>query len=184
MAEKKNLHRIFIAIEFPDEVISEVARVQEILETRNFIGKMTELENLHLTLKFLGEVEDEKLEKIKKALSEIEFSGFEMRLEKIGCFNYHGKPRIVWIKVAGKGLYDLQNKIDQKLEKLDFKMEERFMSHMTIGRIRYVKDNKDFIDYANNIALKEIKFKVGEFKLKESELRVLGPVYTDIKIYS
>ena len=58
---EKELTRAFICIEFPDEVIKEAARVQEVLENKNFTGKMTELENLHLTYKFLGEIDEKKL---------------------------------------------------------------------------------------------------------------------------
>ena len=54
MAENKELIRAFIAIEFPNEVIKEIARVQEEVEKVGFKGKLIELENLHLTLKFLG----------------------------------------------------------------------------------------------------------------------------------
>ena len=179
----KDLHRLFVAIDLPDEVTKEVARIQEILEGKKFTGKMTELENLHLTLKFLGEIDDEKLEEIRKGLREIKFSDFEARLEDIGTFNFKGKPRIVWIKIGGKGIFTLQKKVDEKLKEYGFKAEERFMSHMTIARIKYLKDKAEFVEYVKNIGLKTIKFNVREFKLKESELRNLGPVYEDLEVY-
>ena len=59
---ENNLTRAFIAIEFPDEVVKEIARVQELVSKIKFTGKLTELENLHLTLKFLGEISEEKVE--------------------------------------------------------------------------------------------------------------------------
>lgn len=182
MGEKK-LHRVFIAIELPDEVIKEVARVQEVLRGRKFTGKMTELENLHLTLKFLGGINSEKVEEVRRRLREIEFSEFEAKLERAGSFSFRGNPRIVWIKIGGKGIFELQKKVDEKMRECGFKVEERFMSHMTIARIKYVKDKKGFIEYVNGIGLKEIKFKVKEFKLKESELREIGPVYRDVESY-
>ncbi len=182
MGEKK-LHRVFVAVEFPDEVIKEVARVQEILRGRKFTGKMTELENLHLTLKFLGEIDSGKVEEVRRKLREIKFEEFEAKLERVGSFSFRGKPRIVWIKVGGKGVFELQKKVDERLAESGFKAEERFMSHMTIARIKYVKDKKGFIEYVNGIGLKEIRFKVKEFKLKESELREIGPVYRDLEVY-
>ena len=112
------LSRIFIAIDFPDEVIKEVARVQKILGTRKFIGKMTELENLHLTLKFLGEINNAKLEEIKKKLKDIKFSEFEARLEDIGTFSRQGNPKIAWIKIGGKGIFQFL-KPGQKLTSRD-----------------------------------------------------------------
>ena len=177
------LSRIFIAIDFPDEVIKEVARVQKILGTRKFTGKMTELENLHLTLKFLGEINNAKLEEIKKKLKDIKFSEFEARLEDIGTFSRQKNPKITWIKIGGKGIFELQKKVDEKMKECGFNLEERFMSHMTIARIKYVKDNEALIEYVKNIGLKEVKFNLNEFKLKESELRPLGPIYKDIDVY-
>ena len=181
MKENK-LTRTFIAIDFPSEVIKEVARVQEVLGKQKFTGKMTELENLHLTLKFLGEIDDEMLDKVKKKLAGIEFKEFDGKLCEVGCFGPRGEPRIVWIKVCGEGVWELQKKIDLALEGM-FKKEERFMSHLTIARLKYVKDKKGFIEYVKNIGLKEIKFRINGFELKSSELRALGPVYTMIEKY-
>lgn len=183
MAEDKSgLIRAFICIEISDSAIKESARIQEILSNKKFTGKMTELENLHLTLKFLGELDSETIEKVKEKLSRVEFDEFECTLGIIGTFSVLGKPRIVWIKINGKELWDLQKKIDDSLQDL-FAKEERFMSHMTIARVKYVKDKKDFVDYIKNIAVKEIKFRVNCFKLKSSDLRRIGPVYADIEEY-
>lgn len=181
--KKEELIRAFICIEMPDLVIKEVARVQEVLENQKFEGKMTELENLHLTLKFLGELDEENLEKIKKNLKEVRFDKFEVKLSDIGTFNYKGNPRIVWIKIGGKGIFELQDKIDKEMKELGFKMEERFMSHMTIARIKYVKDKKRFIDYIKNIGIKEIGFGVSSFKLMKSELKETGPIYKVLEEY-
>ena len=177
------MHRVFVAIDFPSEVIEEVARIQEVLRNLKFTGKMTELENLHLTLKFIGEIDLEKLEEVKNKLKNIKFDIFDARLENIGTFSFRGNPRIVWIKVKGKGIFELQKKIDEMMSELGFKLEERFMGHMTIARIKYVKDKETFKKYAGEIGLKDTRFKIDEFKLKESELKMMGPIYTDLEIY-
>ena len=77
----------------------------------------------------------------------------------------------------------MQKKIDSALEGL-FEKEEQFKSHISIARLKYVNDSKGFMKYVKNIAVKEIKFKVSEFKLKKSELRLMGSVYTDLDVYS
>jgi len=180
--EKSELKRCFIAIEFSDEVIREIARIQELLVKTKFTGKLTELENLHLTLKFLGEIDDKKIEEVKKKLKTIKFSEMKLKLGKIGTFSIHGNPNIVWIKVEGKEIYDLQKKIDEALTGL-FKPEERFMSHLTIARIKYVKDKKGFSERIDSIHVKSIEFGVSSFKLKKSELKPIGPTYSDIEAY-
>jgi len=180
MEEEKKLTRVFICLEFPDPVIKEIARLQEVLSNKIFTGKMTELENLHLTFKFLGEIDDETIEKVKRRLDNIKFDVFEAKLGELGTFSFNGKPKIVWTKVNGDGIWALQKKIDEELKDL-FELKERFMSHMTLARIKYVKDGKNFSDYVKNIVGKEIKFNVTGFKLKSSELSRTGPIYREIK---
>lgn len=180
--ENKELIRAFIAIEMSDEVIKEVARVQEEVSKVKFTGKLTELENLHLTLKFLGEIDEKKLEEVKKKLKEVKFNEVELKLGVAGTFGFRGRPKIVWIKIEGPGIWELQKKIDFALERL-FEKEE-FQSHITIARLKYVKDSKGFMKHVKNISVREIKFKVNKFKLKKSELRLLGPVYADLEVYS
>lgn len=173
--------RSFICIDFPDEVTKEVARVQRLLEKQRFAGKLTELENLHITLKFLGSLDKKTLEKTKKALSQIKFPILDLSLNKTGIFQYKGKPKIVWIKTTGD-IFNLQKQIDNSLSGL-FKPEHRFMSHLTIARIKHVKNISGFYEYVNNIKLKKIKFTLDSFRLKSSELKPEGPVYETIKEY-
>src|SRR3989338_7311937 len=168
MEEEKT--RVFICIDFPDEVIKEIARVEELVSKKKFTGKLTELENLHLTLKFLGEIDDDMLEKVKERLGKIKFKEMELKLGEIGTFSHGGNPRIVWIKIEGKAIWDLQKKIDDSLKNL-FKPEERFMSHLTVARVKYAKDKKGFTDSIREINVKDVKFKIDRFSLKSSDLK-------------
>lgn len=175
--------RAFICIDFPDEIIKEIARIQNLLQNKKFIGKLTELRNLHLTLKFLGEIDNKTLGKIKEKLDTIKIKEFEAKLDGTGTFFYHNKPRIVWIKIRGKELFNLQTQVDEALSEM-FEKEQRFMSHLTIARIKYVKDKKAFKDHVKHLAVKPIKFQVNNFKLMSSELTPTGPVYTTLKRYN
>ena len=175
------LTRAFICVEFSDGVIREVARVQELLD-KKFIGKFTELENLHLTLKFLGEIDEDRIVEVKKRLGEIKLKEFEGKLHSLGTFSHKGNPRIIWIKITGREMVELQKQIDIALKDL-FKSEERFMSHLTIARVKHVSDKKYFFECLKNIHVKKVKFKISSFKLKSSELRRLGPVYEMIDEY-
>ena len=77
--------RCFIGIDLSVEATKEIARLQRIIKPY-FIGKITSSENLHLTLKFLGEIEDAALNKVKKKLSTIEYQSFELILNGLGVF--------------------------------------------------------------------------------------------------
>ena len=182
MVDDRKLIRAFICIDFPDEVVKEIARIQELVGKKKFIGKMTELENLHLTLKFLGEIDEETLEKVKESLKKVKFKEMELKLGEIGAFSFKGNPRIVWVKIEGRQIWDLQADIDDSLKDL-FKLESRFMSHLTLARVKYVKDGKAFEEHVRGISVKDTKFNIDKFYLKSSELKRLGPVYTIIEEY-
>jgi len=174
--------RAFICVDFPDAVIKEAARVQNIIEKIKFTGKITELENLHITLKFLGEVEISKLEDVKKQLSQLKHPILKLELEKTGTFSIKGNPKIIWIKTSGN-IFTLQKQIDASLSSL-FPKEKRFMSHLTIARIKHVKDTNDFRKYIDNIKVKKIHFLQNTFKLMKATLYPDGPVYDLIQEFN
>jgi len=174
--------RCFIALDLPREVINSIKEIQEKIKKKNlFIGKFTELENLHLTLKFLGEIDEKKVEEVKKRLQKINLNEFEVSLSECGAFSTKF-IKIIWVKLEGEKIWDLQKEIDKALKDL-FVPEERFMSHITIARVKKVPSKEKLIDYIKNIKTKNLKFKVGEFFLKKSELKPEGPQYEDIEKY-
>ena len=174
--------RCFIALDLPREAIDEIREIQGAISKKNlFAGKSTEVENLHLTLKFLGEIDEEKIEKVKERLKKIKLSDFEASLGGVGVFSERF-IRIIWIELSGKEVFDLQKKIDESLSGL-FEPEARFMSHITIARVKSVKDKKSLLDYVKKIRLKNFKFKINEFSLKKSELLFEGPHYENLGKY-
>jgi len=176
------LKRCFIALDLPREAENEIKGIQNKIKKQNLlIGKFTEPENLHLTLKFLGEIDEEIIDKAKKRLHDIKIQEFEASLGECGIFSQKF-IKIVWIKLEGKGIWELQKKIDESLKDL-FAPEERFMSHITLARVKKVPDRKKLIEYIKNIKPKNLKFLVNEFFLKKSILQPEGPVYEDIERY-
>lgn len=174
--------RCFIALDLPREAINVIKGVQKLIEKQSlFNGKFTEPENLHLTLKFLGDVSEEQISEVRRRLMGIKFDSFEAGLGDVGVFSKKF-VRIIWVKLVGKGVFDLQKQIDESLEDL-FEPEHRFMGHITIARVKNVGDKKALLDYVKNIKTKKIRFKVDRFFLKKSELFAEGPVYGDLERY-
>jgi len=169
--------RAFISIHLPDKAIKKIKKIQKELERQHlFIGKFTKPENLHLTLKFLGEVSEEKIEKVKERLSEIDLSKFKARLKQGGVFS-ETHVRIIWIEI--ENINELQSLIDAKLDDL-FNKEERFMSHLTIARVKKLKNRQKVVDEVKKIQLDE-EFDVGKFYLMKSFLKQEGPEYKVIE---
>lgn len=170
--------RTFISLDFPKEIVNEIRKIQEFLP--EFDGKKTEVENLHLTLKFLGEIDEDFLERVKNILSELNSSKLYLKFGKVGFFS-EKFIRIVWIEIIGCD--NLQKEIDSSLENL-FEKEKRFMGHLTLARIKHINNKENFIDELNKIPVPNISFEVNNFKLKKSVLRKNGPVYSNIEVYS
>lgn len=175
--------RIFISIEIPKEIKEEIVKIQDSLKKQNlFKGKFTKKENLHLTLKFLGEVETNKIENIKNKLEKISFKQFYTQIDHIGLFS-EKFIRIVWLGFSGKEITELQKEIDEILYP-DFEKENRFMGHLTIARVKDVNDRNKLIDFIYNNKIKVLRFKVKSFSLNQSILKPEGPEYKEIKKFN
>ncbi|MCL5018245.1 MAG: RNA 2',3'-cyclic phosphodiesterase [Candidatus Pacearchaeota archaeon] len=173
--------RTFIAIDIPEEIKERIIDIQKKLP--EFKGKITEKENLHLTLKFLGEVDEKKLGKIKNKLREIKINSFGTDIDSIGFFdNRRGyrKQLIIWLHMTNCD--ELQKQIDSKLETL-FEKEKRFMAHLTIARIKEIKNDKKFFAELNKIKIPKMNFIIEKFYLKKSVVRRPGPIYENLETY-
>jgi 2'-5' RNA ligase len=170
--------RSFISVDFPEDILKEIIKIQELLP--EFEGKKTEAKNLHLTLKFLGEIDGKKVEEVKRRLNAIKFFQFKANLREMGVFS-EKFIRIVWLGVFG--CENLQKEIDSSLDGL-FEKEKRFMGHLTLARVKSVKNKKKFVDELKNISIPELSFEVNNFKLKKSVLKENGPIYSNIEVYS
>src|SRR3989338_5342197 len=133
--------RTFIAIELSEEIRNTLAQIQSHLKYASADVKWVEKDNIHLTLKFLGEVDEERCEKIKSILDEIasQTKQFEISLKDLGAFPKIDYPRVVWVGLD-KGITEskeLAERIDAALSEIGFQKETRpFAAHLTIGRVR------------------------------------------------
>ncbi len=177
--------RTFISINIPEEIRKEIKKVQDFLP--EFFGKKTELENLHLTLKFLGEIGEERIREVKKKLGEIKYNSFETGIGYVGVFDnrnskVYKKRMITWLHI--KNCSGLQKVVDEKMNEVGFDKEKRFMGHLTIARVKDVKDKKKFLDEFGKVEVPGMKFWVNEFYLMKSELTAEGPRYSVLEEYN
>ncbi len=170
--------RTFISINMPENVRREIKKIQDKLP--EFRGKKTELENLHLTLKFLGEIDEGKIGEVKEKLREIKIEKFETEIDEMGIFS-EKFIRIVWLHL--KNCDNLQEQIDDALSDL-FEKERRFMSHLTIARVKHIQDRRRFLEEIEKINIEKIKFMIEKFYLMKSELTSEGPRYSVLEEYN
>ena len=174
--------RLFIAIELPEEVKNYLFELEGNLKSKRF-GKINWVfkKNLHITLKFLGEVKEDKVEELKDYLKKIKFEKFKISLEDIGF--YLNGLRINVIRIGIKPQEDivrLQKLIDE--DTLGFG-DIKLGGHITLGRVKSLKNKHNFTDFVKNLKIEKIKFEVDSFILFKSDLKKEGPDYASLERY-
>jgi len=177
--------RTFIAIDInDDELIKKIYELSLAVKRTGASLKLVEPENLHITLKFLGEIDPKDIDIIKKVIETHakKFSPFRISIEKLGAFPSIRSPRVIWVGIEENKdkIVELAQAISYDLEKIGFRREKReFHPHVTIARVK--KHNRALIDFIN--ANKDKYFgtlTVGEILIKKSKLTPMGPEYTTI----
>lgn len=176
--------RCFIALKIPKEIFLSVKRIQDKLP--DFFGKKTKLENLHLTLKFFRDIPEDKAEAIKDKLKEIAFKIFWGEIDSIGFFDNRKSKEyqrrvVVWLHI--KNCEKLQKEVDKKVREVGFKEERRFMSHLTIARIKNINNKDKFLKELKKIKIPKTKFEVDGFLFIKSRLKKDGPKYDLLERY-
>ncbi len=130
--------RLFVALDIPAAVRSKLSAYMDRVRAYAPDAKWARVEGLHVTLKFIGEVKEEKLAPIKAALAQVKAAEFEVGFENIGFFPNAKSPRVFWAGVkADESLAQLAKAVDDELVKLGFAPEERSYSpHLTLARSR------------------------------------------------
>jgi len=178
--------RAFIAIELKVETIAFIQKFQDGLRSYGLKARWITPENIHLTLKFLGDINNQDVKKAGDALISAtgENAAIRLRAKGIGIFPGVKRPRIIWAGTAGqtKELLNLQKNLDEKLQTFGFPKEKRpFKGHLTIARIKKKIDAKRLIDAMKEFSGFESKtFMVDEVVLFKSELKPSGAVYTKL----
>jgi len=191
--------RSFVAIECPGKIREEIQKLQQELKTalQTVDGpsqiNWTCLDNFHLTLKFLGNVAEDRISKIVQAVHGVTegFSFFTVSVEGIGVFPHARSPRVIWVgaKSVGDDLARLQNDIEKVLGPLGFPPEDRpFHPHLTLGRIKS-GDKKSGLGFNKTTLTQWLvenqkrecdRFEAKEVLLMKSDLQASGAVYTPL----
>jgi len=175
--------RSFIAVNLNLEIKEYLTSLQVSLYVPETKIKWVKKDNLHLTMKFLGDISVEQMELIKSALKEItsRYSPFIIKLSSnLGTFPTYKMPRVVWvgIKKGANELEKLYNSLEANLFKKGFPKEDKgFSDHITIGRVKFIRDKDNFIQILKGIEVTNFTQEVDSIDLMESKLTPSGPIY-------
>jgi RNA 2',3'-cyclic 3'-phosphodiesterase len=179
--------RLFIALDLPDEVRRALAQLIAQLKPTCGSARWVRPDSMHLTLKFLGETDQEKLDAIRAALATIHSAqAVALDFRALGFFPNEFKPRVMWTAVeASPNLSDLVAALEAALEPIGFPRESRaFVPHLTLARFNSAEGTENLVRAAD--ALKSYDFgsaRESEFHLFESVLKRSGSEYKKLATF-
>jgi 2'-5' RNA ligase len=183
--------RCFIAIHLPHDILIRISNYIKDLKKQSDDVRWVRADNIHLTLKFLGEIDSTKVKLVKECLYLLsdEFSSFSLSISGSGCFPGKKHPRVFWLGMEqGKEnpLFGVHNWIEKQLSDLDFEKEKRrFSPHLTLGRFRARQpaNFSDLFTFLENNPFNPVNFEVKEIFFMQSILEPTGAEYKTIEKY-
>ena len=176
--------RGFIAIDI-DFLPKLIEFEKEIKETGANL-KLVKPENVHVTLKFLGDTEEDLVSEIERIIRNAveDVNPFSIQLKGTGVFPNQNYIKVIWVGIEhGDQIGTIAQNIDSQISKLGFKKEKRgFSPHLTIARVKTAKNKEKLLHIIEKY--RDVEFadiRVDSIKLKKSDLTQKGPIYTTLK---
>jgi 2'-5' RNA ligase len=175
------LIRSFIAVDIKEEILGEIVKIQGKLKASCPDLKLVAPQNLHLTLRFLGEVPQSTINLLIQEFQNLIFKQFNVKFEGVGAFPNPRKPNVVWLGVSeGENeLRELASKVETLVRKIGLpKSNKGFSPHLTLARVKFWRDRSRL-----SMVIRELSnVKVGNMavdlvRLKKSTLTPKGPLY-------
>ena len=179
--------RTFICIEIPTSIKQRIEALQRSLQRTDAQVSWVKVSNIHLTLKFLGDVVASRIERLNGAVERgaRAISQFEIEVGGAGCFPSSRSPRVVWIGLThvSETLARLHERIEDELAAEGFDRESReFSPHLTIGRVRAPHNARQLADALVSSGFGPECFRATEIIVMRSDLKPTGAVYSPLAI--
>lgn len=177
--------RTFIAIEIENrDVLSKITSIRDQITATGADIKPVEDENIHITLRFLGEIPPGLVREICNSIRGVKYPVFRIRVNGIGVFPDINRPRVIWIGVSegGDRLRELHRLIEDIIRKLGIPPErEEFTPHITIARVKSYRNIDKLLKTLRDIVDIDIGYSnVTSIHIKKSVLTPSGPIYSDL----
>jgi len=177
--------RTFVALELKDQALkSRIGEIQQELLATGAQLKPVEPQNLHITLKFIGETPESSVDGIIKELDSVLVPPFSVHFRGLGVFPSSSRINVVWlgVKEGDNDLRALASKVNERLAK--YGKPASFQAHLTIARVKGGRNLSALASHVMEHGEEEggpVDF--GEFQLKKSVLTPEGPIYSDLKVF-
>ncbi len=174
--------RLFFCVDLEERAKERLGRMIQELKVRCGQGKWVPPQNLHLTLRFLGEVDEGKVGELRELAHRVaaRFAPFHMRLGSLGAFPAPGRARVIWLGAleGGEEFVRLATAMEEEVRKLGFKPETKEPKpHVTLARF---KRPRDLGGSLQGVKPEPLSIEVREITLMRSTLRPEGPIYTPL----
>jgi RNA 2',3'-cyclic 3'-phosphodiesterase len=175
--------RTFVAIPLPNQCREMLGRLQQSLRATEADVRWVAISSVHLTLKFLGEIDPAIVPTMAQAFHEITKFGqaLRLRIHGLGSFPNQKNPRVIWCAVSGDtdGLSQLQKEVENVCAELGFSSEQHvFSPHLTLGRVKSKRNLQSLLDCIKIESELECEFVADHFNIYRSTLKPQGAVYT------
>jgi 2'-5' RNA ligase len=184
-AEMADLIRSFLAFDIDsEEILRRISEVQKQLVDSGGDLRLVNPANIHLTIRFLGDIPSREVDRIFNGMEEVAFSPFNVEIGGVGVFPNLNRLRVIWVGLQ-KGADELQHifrQLEPRLRGLGFRPERRFSSHITLARVRSARNITQLTHCITS--LKDYQFGVFRLnclKLKKSVLTPRGPIYSTLR---
>ena len=173
--------RVFVAIDLPEELKNKIGQIQQELKACDLDCKWVKPQNIHLTLKFLGEAEKEEIDEMKQTLKSAakEFRAFKVSFKEFGFFPQEREPRVLFVSTDNEeNLKNIVSALSPQ-ENLPVGRQGKFKSHITLARLKSNKNVDCLKRRIKSIVFTE-SFEVKDITLFKSKLNAQGPIYEKI----
>lgn len=178
--------RSFIAFDIEEKlVLKKIGELQRLLTETEADLKLVEPKNVHITVRFLGNITLSTVEKVYEVMRKVEFNPFNVSIHGVGAFPKLRYPRVLWVGIT-EGAEELQNifgQLEPSLCDLGFAPDTRgFSPHLTVARVRSGRKKMELIDCVSKYADFDFGTVRAEcLRLKRSDLTPKGPIYSTLK---
>lgn len=179
--------RAFVAMDLPGRVVDSLVALQAELSATGSDLRLVEKENLHFTVRFLGEIGDSQASEVLSRLGGLKLRRATVEVRGAGAFPSPRRPRVVWAGVARESegiIGPIAREVIGALEGIGERDEKPFQPHITLGRVRSFRNSRELGEsLARNSERTFGVAELSELKLKSSRLTPSGPVYSDVGVF-